>query len=351
MNQYRFHLKKYDTSRRNNKLTCPECGKSNCFVKYVDEEGVIVFPDYVGRCDHENACGYHYTPKDYFHDNPDAKSDAKDNDGIIDKPHISRNPENVKTEPVAPSFISEELMRKSLSHYEINPLHRYLYKTIGSNATNHQFERYCVGTSNKWNGSTVFWQIDVNNNIRGGKVMAYNPQNGHRIKEPQAYVSWVHSLLKLPNYNLKQCLFGEHLLNSHPTTPIMLVEREKTCLIASHFMPDFLWLATGGKNGCFNEDALQVLRGRDVILMPDLGATEKWQVKSDMLKPFCHSVMLSDVLEKTATDEQRMAGLDIADFLLMQETKQMLLARMIELNPALQKLIDALELEIVEDDS
>lgn len=61
--------------------------------------------------------------------------------------------------------------------------------------------------------------------------------------------------------------------------------------------------------------------------------------------------MVSDVLEKTATDEQRMAGLDIADFLLMQETKQMLLARMIELNPALQKLIDALELEIVEDDS
>jgi hypothetical protein len=61
--------------------------------------------------------------------------------------------------------------------------------------------------------------------------------------------------------------------------------------------------------------------------------------------------MVSDVLEKTATDEQRMAGLDIADFLLMQETKQMLLARMIELNPVLQKLIDALELEIVEDDS
>lgn len=35
----------------------------------------------------------------------------------------------------------------------------------------------------------------------------------------------------------------------------------------------------------------------------------------------------------------------------MQETKQMLLARMIEQNPVLQKLIDALELEIVEDDS
>ena len=97
MNQYRFHLKKYDTSRRNNKLTCPKCGKRNCFVKYVDEEGIIIFPDYVGRCDHEDACGYHYTPKDYFHDNPDARPDAKDNDGIIDKPHISRNHDIVKT--------------------------------------------------------------------------------------------------------------------------------------------------------------------------------------------------------------------------------------------------------------
>ena len=86
MNQYRFHLKKYDTSRRNNKLTCPECGKRNCFVKYVDEESIIIFPDYVGRCDHEDSCGYHYTPKDYFHDNPEAKPDASDNDGIIDRP-------------------------------------------------------------------------------------------------------------------------------------------------------------------------------------------------------------------------------------------------------------------------
>ena len=343
MNQYRFHLKKYDASRRNNKSTCPRCNKRNCFVKYVDEEGRIDFPDYVGRCDHEDTCGYHYTPKDYFCDNPDAR----DNDCTIVKPRIS---EIVKTEPVTPSLISDEIMRKTLSHYDINPLYRYLCNTIGANGTNRQFERYCVGTSNKWNGSTVFWQIDVDNHVRAGKVMAYNPQNGHRIKEPQAYVSWVHSLLRLPDFNLKQCLFGEHLLNSHPTAPIMLVESEKTCLIASHFMPDFLWMATGGKNGCFNENAMRVLRGRDVILMPDLGASEKWREKSKMLKPICHSVMVSDVLEQTATDEQRKAGLDIADFLLMQETKQMILARMIELNPALQKLIDALELEIVEDD-
>ena len=49
-----------------------------------------------------------------------------------------------------------------------------------------------------------------------------------------------------------------------------------------------------------------------------------------------------------ATDEQREAGLDISDFLLMQETKQMILQRMIERNPALQVLIDKLQLELVE---
>lgn len=128
----------------------------------------------------------------------------------------------------------------------------------------------------------------------------------------------------------------------------MLVESEKTCLIASHFMPDFLWLATDGKNGCFNVDAMQVLHGREVILMPDFGAFDKWKAKAEMLKPICKSVTVSGVLERMATDEQRKAGLDISDFLLLEPTKQQILQHMIERNPALQLLIDKLQLELVE---
>ena len=41
---------------------CPNCGKSRYFVRYVDEQGSISFPGNVGKCDHENSCGYHYTP-------------------------------------------------------------------------------------------------------------------------------------------------------------------------------------------------------------------------------------------------------------------------------------------------
>lgn len=69
MSEYRFHLQKY---RYGSKISCPNCGKIRGFVRYVDEEGIIRFPDTVGKCDHENSCGYHYTPREYFRDNPDV---------------------------------------------------------------------------------------------------------------------------------------------------------------------------------------------------------------------------------------------------------------------------------------
>ena len=60
------------------------------------------------------------------------------------------------------------------------------------------------------------------------------------------------------------------------------------------------------------------------------------------------SVSVSTVLEDMATDEQRARGLDIADFLLMEDTPQMILQRMIDRNPVLQTLIDELGLELVD---
>ena len=105
-------------------------------------------------------------------------------------------------------------------------------------------------------------------------------------------------------------------MNTTATAPVMLVESEKTAIIMSHFIPDYIWLATGGKNGCFNSEAMQVLRGRDVTLVPDLGATDQWKEKTRMLSGICKSVSVSDMLEQIATEEQRSQGLDIADFFL-----------------------------------
>ena len=177
--------------------------------------------------------------------------------------------------------------------------------------------------------------------------MCYNAETGHRVKEPLAFVSWAHSELKLQDFHLKQCLFGEHLLKNS-SSPVMLVESEKTAVVMSHFIPDYIWLATGGKNGCFNSEDMQVLKGREVTLIPDLGATEQWKAKSALLLDICKKVAVSDILERTATEEQRSQGLDIADFFLFSPTKRQILQLMIQRNPALQLLIDELDLALME---
>ena len=340
-NEYRFRLQKY---RHGSKIDCPSCGHRKCFTRYIDTEVAIEFPDYVGRRDREEHCGYHYTPKEYFAGNPQAKEQ-------ISSPSISR-PSIMKAKKAntpAVSHIDAAIMEKSMSHYNINPLFAYMCSAFGDAEAERLFRHYKVGTSSKWGGSTVFWQVDMAGRVRTGKIICYDPATGHRIKEPQAHVSWAHSALRIPDFNLRQCLFGEHLLATDREQMVMLVESEKTAMIAAHFMPSFLWLATGGKNGCFNRDAMQVLADRDVTLFPDLGATGQWSEKAEMLRGICRSVTVSLLLEQQATDEQREQGLDIADFLLMTETKQMLLAQMMRRNPALKQLVECFDLQIVED--
>ena len=93
---------------------------------------------------------------------------------------------------------------------------------------------------------------------------------------------------------------------------------------------------------------MQVLRGRDVTLVPDLAAADRWKEKARMLSGICKSVTVSDMLEQIATEEQRKQGLDIADFFLFSPTKRQMLQLMIEKNPDVQLLIDELGLELVE---
>ena len=238
-----------------------------------------------------------------------------------------------------------------MQKFDVNPLYRYLTKVAGKEKTDRLFNLYKVGTSKMWNGATVFWQIDINGNVRAGKIMGYDAKTGHRIKHPFNQVSWVHSVKKIPDFHMKQCLFGEHLLAdaSSSTRTVAIVESEKTALVAAHFIPDFIWLATGGIHGCFNGEAVQALDGREVILFPDLKATEEWRRWLPLLKSICRRATCSDLLERIATNEQRSQGLDIADFLLMTETPQMALQRLIKQHPPLQHLIDSLGLVLVEE--
>ena len=348
MNGYRFHLQKY---RPGSKTACPECGRKSCFTRYIDEAGEISFPGNVGKCDHINSCGYHYTPKEYFRDNPAVKERLSEQERNCRTPVAARPAAKpVPEQEPRISFLPSDWVEQSMRRYDINPLYRYFTKVAGKEDTGRLFRLYRVGTSRMWGGATVFWQIDRNGNVRAGKIMGYNAETGHRVKEPFNQVSWVHSVRKVQDFHMRQCLFGEHLLAyaSSMARTVAIVESEKTALIAALFIPDLVWLATGGMHGCFNSEAMQVLGGREVILFPDLKATEEWRQRLPMLGSVCRRATCSDLLEKIATDGQRSQGLDIADFLLMEDTPQMILAKMIQRNPALQLLIDELDLALVE---
>ena len=69
MTQYRYQLERY--RGRSTRHVCPQCGRKNVFTRYVDtENNNIYISDNVGKCNRLDKCGYHYTPHQYFTDNP-----------------------------------------------------------------------------------------------------------------------------------------------------------------------------------------------------------------------------------------------------------------------------------------
>jgi ribosomal protein L10 len=120
----------------------------------------------------------------------------------------------------------------------------------------------------------------------------------------------VHSALKISDF--KQCLFGEHLLKNNTKT-IAIVESEKTAVIASAYLPQFIWLAAGSKDG-LNAEKCSVLKGRTVVLFPDLDGFEKWSSKANELSHIA-KFTVSNLLNSKATEAERKQQFDIADYL------------------------------------
>ena len=97
-----------------------------------------------------------------------------------------------------------------------------------------------------------------------------------------------------PEWRLTQCLFGEHLLHDKVNANVALVESEKTAVICSLLLPEYIWLATGGKSR-FN-DRLMVLKGRKVTDFPDIDGYDEWRKKAKNYPML--DITISDILER-----------------------------------------------------
>ena len=97
-----------------------------------------------------------------------------------------------------------------------------------------------------------------------------------------------------------------------------MVKSEKTAVICSLLLPEYIWLATGGKSQ-FN-DRLMVLKGRKVTAFPDIDGYDEWRKKAKNYPML--DITISDILERNATPDQRKRQVDIADLLLEEMLKE-----------------------------
>jgi hypothetical protein len=288
----------------NTRYRCPSCQqRDKTFSLYIDTvTGEHIHPS-VGRCNRESNCGHHYTPKQYFQDNSISFETPQPK---------AYKPRPITPQPKPVSFIPVEVFKDSLKAHNTNHFIQFLVKLLGVEVTSQMVSRYFIATSKHWNGATVFWQIDTQGKVRTGKIMLYSPTTGKRVKEPFNHINWAHTVLKRPEFELRQCLFGEHLL-IEKTKPVAIVESEKTAVIASVYLPQFIWVSVGSLTNLTAEKC-SILNGRTVTLFPDLNGFEKWSKRA---KELSHLAIftVSDLLEIKATEAERKQGLDLADYL------------------------------------
>ena len=79
--EYRYQLEKY--RGRGTRYSCPQCGRKYCFTRYIDTETNQYINERVGKCNRLDKCGYHYTPKQYFTDNPQERDKYLVEDGSL----------------------------------------------------------------------------------------------------------------------------------------------------------------------------------------------------------------------------------------------------------------------------
>lgn len=236
---------------------------------------------------------------------------------------------------------------------------------------------YHIGHSRQ--GMTIYWQIDEECHVRTAKMMLY-AADGHRDRTTAYNFDWIHSLLSRrrdehgkiistgpypyphlfdpDKQEMRQCLFGLHLLNQYKVPGIAqavhIVESEKTALIMATAYgnnPKQVWLATGGMENLTREKLAPVIaQGRDIVFYPDRDGVDKWRKKVAALDYARAKIDTTPVLKWWREGDGDKA--DIADVVLRMIRSRKIYTSVEEVCgaiPALKKLHDKYNLDIADD--
>ena len=156
---------------------------------------------------------------------------------------------------------------------------------------------------------------------------------------------------KYPQYaedkvEMRQTLFGMHLLDCYPGAEVHIVESEKTALICAIYFGEperHLWMACCGKYNITAERLAPLIRERRVIaLHPDKDGREEWTGKMKELgyqRAYINDTILT--LQWKPEDGDKA---DIADVLLRllkeKTTKRMPLTEIMDVVPAIRTTIE-----------
>jgi len=180
-----------------------------------------------------------------------------------------------------------------------NGLAACMAERFGADAVADHLRRWHVGTDGI--GNAVYWYVNGDGYAVTAKTIPYDPSTGKRRKGTDSPIRWLerrtsdargqfrhvdnfHGLCTgndasgLPvvvSFSQKRgfgspCLFGEFQLadDARRRDTVLLVEAEKTAVIASLFMPDVIVVATGGAGGLTPYKA-RPLVGRTVLVLMD----------------------------------------------------------------------------------
>jgi hypothetical protein len=108
-----------------------------------------------------------------------------------------------------------------------------------------------------------------------------------------------------------------HRINEDYQKTIAIVESEKTAIVMSIFLPDFIWLATGSKQN-LKFDLLKPIKKRNIVLFPDKGEYLNWLSKAKDLNTIGFKIAVSELIEQTNFNN----GFDLADYYFNLQSKK-----------------------------